>query len=72
MIACRGRVEEEKRVDKRDSLSRSLVQLSTLFIRDGRVLSSFRSSDLDSGPGELGSDVLIDTRLVGYSSAPAG
>lgn len=70
MTVCGGRVEEEKRVGEMDSLSRSLVQLSTLFIGNGRVLSSFRTSNLDSGPGELGRDVLIDTRLVCYSSAP--
>jgi hypothetical protein len=47
--------------EKVDSLSRSLVQFSTLFIGDSRVLSSFRTSNLDSRARELGSDALIDT-----------
>jgi hypothetical protein len=46
---------------KVDLLSRSLVQLSSLFIGDGRVLSSFRTSNLDSRAREFGGDALIDT-----------
>jgi hypothetical protein len=42
-----------------DIPSRSLVQLSTLLIGDGRVLPSLCSSNLDGGSRELGSDSLI-------------
>jgi hypothetical protein len=64
------KVRAVRRKDRnRDVPPRSLVQLSTLFIRDGRVLSPLGSSDLNRGSGELGSNALIYSRLVCYLSA---
>jgi hypothetical protein len=65
----RGEGRKKKR-ENRDIPPRSLVQLSTLFIRDSRVLSPLGSSDLDCRTGELGSNALIYSRLVCYLSAP--
>jgi len=56
-------------VKSRDIPSRSLVQLSTLLIGDGRVLSPLCPSDLYGRTGELGSDSLIYSGLVCYLSA---
>lgn len=73
MAVC---VEEErgegrkKERQNRDIPPRSLVQLSTLFIRDSRVFSPLGSSDLDCRTWELGGDALIHSRLVCYPSAP--
>jgi hypothetical protein len=67
MIREGGRVGRKDR--NRDIPPRSLVQLSTLFIWDSRVLSPLGSSDLNRGSGELGSNALIYSRLVCYLSA---
>ncbi len=64
---ARTSVRHAKQIEEHGECAHSLAGpftlLSPLFIGDDRVLAAARSSDLDGGPWELGSDVLVHTRV---------